>query len=232
MTDHPFKAQIIKGKYQITKNIFVICYLSVLEANDHEIKTFLRIKGKAAAMVSIGTKIYFDANPINKMNVMRQRDFDVFSITVKQIEDMDGKPVHVCTPIHKESRPELRAAERKETNFLVSIANSSSQFQAMNGCSQGLSLLYKPNRAMISLSLDRSYNFSVPLKDEIYLMEGKIKHIQYNWETHHHIIGVHFPNLSKDHEIVLNRLIDPDYKIDISTKSSIDTSAGKISIDD
>lgn len=183
-------------------------------------------------MVPIGTKIYFNADPINKLNVLRQKDFEVIYITVQKIEEVDGKPLHICTPIHKETRPEMRGSERKEVHFPVIMANSSSQFEAVNGCSEGLSLLFKPNRAMVSLSLNRPYQFSINFKEETYLLDGTIKHIQYDWASHHHVIGIHLSNLTKDQEILLNRLIDPEYKINISNKSTIDSAAGKISIDD
>jgi hypothetical protein len=145
---------------------------------------------------------------------------------------MDGKPLLVCSTIHKETRPDMRQWERREVRFPVTITNSGSRFESLNGCSRGLSLLYKPNRAMVSLSLEKIYPFSIHLKGEQYLFDGNIKHIQYDWDSHHHTIGVHFPHLSKDQEIVLNRLIDPEYKITISNKSTVDSSAGKISIDD
>lgn len=208
------------------------CHLNVLEATDHDMKTFLRVKGNTYTMVPIGTKIYLNADSINKLNVLRQKDFDIFSITVQKIEEVNGKPLHICTTIHKETRAEMRGSERRDVHFPVSITNSSSLFETLNGCSEGLSLLFKPNRAMVSLSLDRSYQFSVQFREEDYFLDGNIRHIQYDWATHHHIIGVHFPNLTKDQEILLNRLIDPEYKINISTKSSIDSAAGKISIDD
>lgn len=232
MANSGFGTKVLQGKYQITKNTYVVCYLHVLEANDQALRTFLSLKKGSYTQVPIGTKIFFNAEPMNKQKSGPDHQFDIFSITVKQIEDMDGQPLHVCTTIQKSSRPDMRSQPRKNVDFPVQLTNSSSVFIAKNGNNRGLTLRYTANRAMVSLILNRSYNFSVHLKGEDYILPGKIKHIQYDWKSHQHIIGVDFSELTKDQDIILNLLVDPDYTVQLSDKQTVDTASGKISLDE
>jgi hypothetical protein len=150
---------------------------------------------------------------------------------VKRVEDMNGSPLHVCTPINKASRENMRATERRPVDFPVSLANANATFIARDGNSQGLTLQYVARHATMSLMLERSYEFSVTLKDTEHLLPGTVKHIQYDWQTHQHVVGVHFGSLNKDQEMIMNLLVDPDYIIPISNNASVDTATGKISVD-
>lgn len=222
----------LRGKYQITKNIFVTCYLDVVEATDKEIRTFLGLKRRSDTLVPVGTQIFFNAETINKINVRRNRTFDIFSIKVVEVEDMGGKPLHVCTAISKDSRADLRNDERKEAEFPVRLRGTKSDFIARGGTSKGLTMHYTAKRAMLSLNLGKLYNFSVQYKGNDYQLPGIVKHIQYDWKTHDHVVGVHFPNLDQESEIILNLLLDPEYTIDISSRQTVDTALGKISQED
>jgi hypothetical protein len=225
----PQKTKPLRGKYQLAKNIFVTCYLDVLEATDQEIRTFIGLKKRGDATVPIGTRIIFDAGVINRINVRRHGSLDIISIQVLKLEVMGGKPLHVCTAIQKGSRGDLREAERKEAEFPVFIEGKDAQFMASGGTTKGLSLHYTSKRAMLSLTLNRTYDFRVNYKGSDYIFQGVIKHIQYDWKNHEHLIGVHFPTLGPDEEIILNLLLDPEYTIDISGRQTVDTSVGKIS---
>ena len=85
---------------------------------------------------------------------------------------------------------------------------------------------------MVSLSLNRVYNFSVQLKGETYPLPGQIKRIQYDWTSYQHIIGVDFSALNKDQDIILSLMVDPEYTVQLSNKQTVDTASGKISVDD
>lgn len=222
------RAKVLKGKYQITKNIFVVCYLYILDANNDEVRTLIKLKSNAFAMVPVGTTIYFN---MGKENWLPDGDYSTFSVKVKRVEDLDGNSLHVCTAIAKGARKNSRAQERRPLDFPMTLAKSQSVFTAKSGNSQGLTLQYTANHAMVSLALDKTYEFSVSLKGEEYTLPGLIKHIQYDWQTHQHVIGVHFNMLNKDQEIILNLLVDPEYVIPISNNASVDSAAGKISLD-
>lgn len=222
----------LRGKYQVTRNIFVTCYLDVLEATDKEIRTFLGLKKRSDTLVPVGTRIYFDAETINKINMRRSNSFDIFSISVQEVEDLNGKPLHVCTTIQKETLTNRRSTDRKEAQFPVRLKGSKASFLAQGGAAQGLTLHYTARRAMLSLTLNQSYEFLLNYKDMEYVLPGQIKHIQYDWKSHEHVVGVHFPSLGEEEDIVLNRLIDPSYTIDISGRQTIDTAEGKISVEE
>jgi hypothetical protein len=232
MSTTKISTKTLKGKYQITRNIFVTCYLDILEASDKEIRTFLGLKKRSDTLVSIGTKIYFNAETNNKINVRRSNTYDIFSITVLEIEDMDGKPLHVCTPILKESRPDLRGEERLKTEFYLELEGAGTDFLAKSGTVKGLTLHYRAKKAMLSLTLHQEYSFKVIYKGELHRLPGEIKHIQYDWKSHDHIVGVAFNRLTREQETILNLLIDPSFTIDITGKQTIDSALGKISQDD
>ncbi len=232
MSNGQSTTKVLKGKYQLSKNIFVSCYLNVLEATDQEIRAFVGLKRNANTQVPIGTKIIFDAGAVKKNAPVPEASFDILSITVRQIEEKNGQPLLVCTPIQKETRQDQRQHERRDVDFPMQIANSSAVFIAKNGSSKGLTLQYTANRAMVSLSLNRVYNFSVQLKGETYPLPGQIKRIQYDWTSYQHIIGVDFSALNKDQDIILNLMVDPEYTVQLSNKQTVDTASGKISVDD
>lgn len=232
MSNGQSTTKVLKGKYQLSKNIFVSCYLNVLEATDQEIRAFVGLKRNTHTQVPIGTKIIFDSGAITKPGITSSSSFEILSITVRQIEERNGQPLLVCTSIQKETRQNERANERREVDFPLQIANSSAEFIAKNGNSKGLTMQYTANRAMVSLSLNRIYNFSVQLKGETYQLPGRIKRIQYDWKSYHHLIGVDFSDLNKDQDIILNLMVDPDYTVQLSNKQTVDTASGKISLDD
>ncbi len=223
--------KILRGKYQITKNTFVICYLHVVEASQHEIKTYLKLKAKGFSEVPVGTTIFFKVEPLNKGDDDTPPSYTIFSVKVTHVQEVNGQMLHVCTAVDKKQREELRAAPRRALEFPVALANSEALFTAINGNNRGLTLQYSANHAMVSLVLGRSYEFVMSHKETSYVLPGEIKHIQYDWQTHQHLIGVHFNKLDKDQDMILNLLVDPDYVIPISNKASVDTATGKISLD-
>jgi hypothetical protein len=225
LQQNPLK--ILKGKYQVTKNIYVTCYLHILEAGNEEVRTLIKIKSNAFAMIPAGTVLVFNGkDPQTGVGPK-----SVFSTQVLRVEELDGKSLHICTGITEENRPDLRSALRKPVKFPVLMAQSQALFTAIEGTNQGLTLLYSTNYAMVSLGLERVYEFSVQWKDETYLLPGHIKHIQYDWQSHQHLIGVQFKELSKDQQLILNLLVDPDYVVPISNNAVVDSAAGKISLD-
>jgi len=228
MSFDPLKAKVLKGKYQVTKNIYVVCYLYIVEANQDEVRTFIKLKSSAFTSISVGTTILFN---MGKSGSSKSDTYNVFSAKVKGVEEQDGQTLHVCTPIQKSERRNLRASERRPVHFPVGMSNSQAIFNALEGSSQGLTLRYSANHAMVSLTLDQTYEFKVNLKDELYCLPGSIKHIQYDWQTHQHLIGVYFGELNKDQAMILNLLVDPEYVVPISNNASVDSAAGKISLD-
>lgn len=228
MSFDPNQAKVLKGKYQITKNIYVVCYLYLVEATEAEVRTLVKLKSSAFTSIPVGTPILFD---MEKSNSTKNGLYRVFSSKVKSVEELDGHALHVCTPIQKSERPDLRASERRPVHFPVGISNSQAIFNAFAGSNQGLTLRYSANHAMVSLSLNRTYEFKVNLKDELYCLPGSIKHIQYDWQTHQHLIGVYFGDLNKDQAMILNLLVDPEYVVPLSNNASLDSAAGKISLD-
>lgn len=222
------KTQTIKGKYQIKKDIFASCYLDVIEADDKTFHTFIGTKHRSDTMVPVGTKLYLNAEAINRIKARRTNTFDEFCTVVQEVAVQDGKPVHICTPLLKESHPERRQQPRKPTEFFLQL-NGKAAFIAANGSPEGLRLIYKSRRAILSIRLHQICDFTVTYKAQEYTYPAEVVYIQYDWKTHEHVIGIRFTESDDHRETVMNLLIDPHYTIDLSGKQTIDTQAGKVS---
>jgi hypothetical protein len=222
--------QIIRAKYRLSKNTFVTCYLGILEASGQEIKTFLGLKKRADTSVPIGTKIFFDGGTRDKISMGTSQSVELFSITVQRVEEAFGRPLHICTPIDTEVRPEQRAQSRLHADFPVRLAGKELEFTVRDGNTKGLTLVCRTKRAMLSLLLNKPYDFTVHYKDTDYDLAGIVKHIQYDWKDHEHIVGIHLPALNEEKETILHLLLDPNYSISIRDRQRVDTAEGKISM--
>lgn len=221
----------LRGKYQIMKNTFVTCYLDVVQASEEGFKAFIGLSSRGGTVVPVGTRIFFRAEPSRQAEPQPSHAFELYSITVRQIEDVNGQPILVCSPIQKESRPDLRTEARKKVQFPVTLSgkNQGASFIAKEGTVNGLTLVYTAKKALLSLVLGQVYPFTVEYKGTAYHLPGEVKHIQYDWKTHEHLVGVHFRQLPEQEKIILNLLLDPNYTIPIMDRQTVDTALGKIS---
>jgi hypothetical protein len=220
-SDNPIR----KARYQITKNVFVHCYLQVLDANNQEVRLLLGVKHRSDTQVPIGTRIFLSTGGMN----LEGSQLSVYSVTVLNVEERDGLFVHICTPISRELADNRRAQPRLSVDFPVLLVDSQTLFMATDGTPEGLGLTYTAQRAILKLTLNESYDFKFNCKGEDCRLKGVIKHIQYDWRTFQHRIGLHFQDLRKDERILLNIMVDPDYTVPISNTQTIDSGAGKIS---
>jgi hypothetical protein len=230
------KPKTLRGRYQIKNNIFVTCYMDVEEASDNEFRTFISLKKRYDTMVPVGTKLMLNAESINKINARRSGSYDIFSVTVTGLELVDGKPLHICTPIQKTTYPNRRSRERRPTEFSLHLNGvPEGKFLVQNGALSeegspgGLKLRYQSKKAVLSVKLEQVCKFKVMYKGEEYVFSSSIKHIQYDWKRHDHEMGIEFVSTDDDIEFILNKLIDPEYTVQLSKRTSIDTAAGKIS---
>ena len=217
----------LRGKYQLSKNTYVACYLDVVEATDKEIHTFVGLKKRADGVVPNGARIYFDAEMINKINVRRSNTFDIFSVTVLFTRPSNGKTLHICSPINKETHGNLRETERQPMG--VHAVLNEAQFTVTDATRQGLTLLYTSKKSIMSLVVNHHYELLIQYKDESYPFPVEIKHVQYDWRSHEHVIGVQFGELSEDQQTILTLLLDPRFSIDLSGPQTVDTHQGKVS---
>jgi hypothetical protein len=233
MSSAPRTLRILRGKYRITRNVYACCTLDVLDANDHQMQLFLGLKKRGDSTMPVGTRIVLMGNNAGKDPAAPPAsEAESYSVTVQELGEQDGKPLLICTPIQRETFPERRKLPRRPVLFPIKMVHNDALFSAIDGNERGLTLKYSAQKALTALLVGNSYAFEVFHKDTHYTLSGEIKHIHYDWKYYEHLIGVHFPKLSKELLVVLNLLIDPDYKVQINSTQSIDTSAGKISQED
>jgi hypothetical protein len=232
MVDIPKSLRTLRGKYRIAQNVFVCCILHIVEANDHEMQLFLGVKRRRDGQVPVGTRIFLDMEPLNKIKGEKKQSTECLSITVKEVREMDGQQLLICSTLQKESITERRQKERISAEFSLRLADSGAVFTVVDGTDRGLTLRYTSNKPLISLLVDRTYEFIINYKETDYPLSGQIKHIHYDWKAFQHTIGVHFPEPGKEQEVILNLLLDPEYTVKISTNQTVDTSQGKVSIED
>jgi hypothetical protein len=226
-------AKTLMGKYQVRDNMHVICSLEVVDAKDGEFRTFIGIRRTSDVTVPIGTRIYLNADSIHKITARRTNVYDVYFVTVIGHEEIEGRPLHICEPLNKDTHPDLREVPRVSLDLptWVTLGDDGDRilFQVVNGTTSGFTLAYRSNHVLLGgIHLEEAYTFWVPYKDKEYDFMAFVKHIQYNWRTHEHRIGIEFCEMDSDHEVVLNLLIDPNYKIDITHTETIDPLTGKV----
>lgn len=219
---------VTRGRYQINKSVFAACFLEIIEANQQQLRLLLYSKKRGDQQVPVGTRIMLEFVGSAEDN----QTFVSNTVTVLKVESEDEQFIHVCTPIQQSISQERRKQERRPVSFPVLLIDSQTLFSAVNGSINGLELRYAAQRAMMKLTVGQNYQFKFNCKGEDCLLKGVVRHIQYDWLTFEHRVGIHFPSLTKDEQIMLNLMVDPEYIVPISDKQTIDTGAGKISLND
>lgn len=237
--------QTVNGKYRIARNVHASCRIDIMEEDADSLKLFLGVKKKADSTVVVGTRIFLDTPASKSRSVIRpqggsKEDIECASVMVREVSQLDGKALLVCSGIQRETLSERRRLPRREVSFPVRLnevaeAEESGKdygkpFIAIQGNTQGLTLQAdNGQKTLTRLVIDRHYNFTVRHKEIDYTLPGTIRHIRYDWKDYRHCLGVSFAALTSEQEVVLNLLLDPSYSIPISTSQTIDTSQGKIS---
>ncbi len=223
----------LRAKFQIKSNICVHCHVEVEDVSDTEFRIYVGVKRRGDTVLPIGSRIYiFPEN----MKVKKDGDNDLESeglyetasvqVLKHVVYEGDGSTVHLCTPIQRKLHKNLRSIERKPASFELRHGDQQ-EFSAENATTQGLGLLFKSEHPILAMTQDREYTLTATHKDKEYDFPGIIKHILYNWKTYEHRIGFELNPLDTQKEIVLNILIDPEYKTDLSA-STVDAASGKI----
>jgi PilZ domain len=202
--------KILKAKYQANKNLFVTCYLNVVEATSKEFKAQIGIRSPGDTIVPVGTKLYLIQE---NFSPTENGDPDLFFVVVEGIEIDGGLPVQVCSPICKENRQDSRKKERQDCYFEVSSIDGMAfeQCTAINGSMKGLGLKLKAAKIYSGLVLDNTCQLSIPVaeENETISLPVKIAHIQYNWQTYEHLIGVQILQATTQDSELLYRLLNP-----------------------
>ncbi len=102
------------------------------------------------------------------------------------------------------------------------------ELKVINGNLNGLGLVLQADRMFSSLTQGRDYPLITQFNGQDYEFTGTVCHMQYNWQTLIHRIGVTLHPMDKEHETVLSKLIDPNFTIALK-HGEVDTTAGKIS---
>lgn len=223
--------QTLKAKYQVNRNLFVTCNLDGIEATDDGIKAQIGIRSPGDTIVPVGTKLYLPSHTIKSVGP-EGNEYEIFFVVVLGVAIEYGQPAQICSPIQKERRKNKRQVERKACQFKISFAEMpETEFSAISGTPQGLTLRYNPSRLFIGLVLGNEYTLKTRYKEEDLAFPIQIVHLHYDWQTNNHLVGARVLQLSQTQELMLNRLIDPNYKIEVKQTASIDTDEARIRSD-
>lgn len=230
--DIELKAESLQAKYQIHHNLFVTCTLDIVEANSDGMQAQISVRSRGDTVVPVGTKLHL-IFPKPYPEIMADRRFEVLYVKVLGIEIIKGKPVQVCSPICREVRTDTRKHERKTCRFEVKLAElSTTAFTVVNGSINGLTLVDSTAKLFIGLGLGNEYHINATHKDEIFSFPAKVAHIHYDWRQHQHQVGVKILSLTPVQKVVLNRLIDPNFVLEMTQTASVDTDEALIRHDD
>jgi hypothetical protein len=224
--------QSLKAKYQVNRNLYVTCYLDGIEATADGIKAQIGIRSPGDTIVPVGTKLYLPSHTIKSVGPEGGNEYEIFYVVVLGVAIEYGEPIQICSPIQKEKRKNLRQHDRKVCQFRINFEEmESTEFTVVNGSSHGLTLLYKPSRLFIGLVLGNEYTIHTLYKEQDYTFPGQVTHIQYDWQSNQHLVGMQILQLTQTQDAMLNRMIDPNYKIEVRQTASIDTDEARIRSD-
>lgn len=219
----------IKARYQVNQNIFITCYLEVMEASSQAgLKAQIGIRIPGDTIVPVGTKLYLATEPA-KTGDIDSDSFELFYSVVQGIEIFEGIPVQCCSPIYREQHQNRRSKERMPVEFSVQLKEMGDQdFQVIEATPGGLTLRHKFAGTLSGLLIDHAYHFDLRYKDLEATLTGHTVHLQYDWHHHVHHIGLKLLNLTPTQENMLSLLIDPKASVDITQKSLVDAEEFRI----
>jgi hypothetical protein len=219
-------AQPLKAKYQVNRNIYVTCYLDIIEATMDGMKTQVGIRIPGDTILPVGTKLYItQVTPKEQV----EDEFEAYYVTVQGVEVEQGLPLQLCSPIMREKRRNMRQRDRKQANFAVKLLElEDTEFTVINGSIDGLTMQYRTTGMLIGLVLGQQYDLHMEYKEQSLNLPVEAIHIQYDWHNNNHLLGVKVLELSQNQEFMLNRLIDPSYTFEVKQSALVDTEEARI----
>ncbi len=213
----------LKAKYQVNKNLFVICYLDIIDATSEGFKAQIGIRVPGDTVIPVGTKLYLALHPTRPF-AMEEDDFETFYVLVQGVEIQHGLPVQTCSPILRERRKNKRGIERRESHFEVKLQQIEGRsFTAMNGTLRGLTLMYQATGMFIGVVLGSTYQLDTAYKETPLSFPVRIAHIHYDWYSNQHLMGVRILEMSPREEPYFMRLIQPPPAGGYDQSASVDT---------
>lgn len=217
----------LKAKYQVKDNIFVTCSLDVIEATATGLKTQIGIRMPGDVFIPPGTRLYIISGTSSQTSSKGEQER--FYVVSQGIEVMDGVPVMACSPITRETIPNRRKQERLACQFSARMDDLGQlKFTATLGSTLGLTLICHPSKRLIGLVVGKQQELQVRYKDRDYPFSTEITHIHYDWQKCRHSVGVKFKDLTEQQEVIIKRLIDPEYTVEISQTALVDPEQARI----
>lgn len=224
------ETRTLLGKYQIQRNIYATCFLDVLEADGEALIAHVGVRKRADTEVPAGTRLILMTEQLQKITQRQKQSCDIFYVTVlSTYKDEHGLAVHKCTTVQRETIPERRAKERAEVRVPVHLKGGEELFTMINASTKGLTLEFTSKKAVMRFRLDEVYTVQISHRGKFHEFPIRIKHIQYNWKSHLHTLGVGFESLNWEQETIINLIIDPTYQVKLPESQKIDTGEFKIS---
>jgi hypothetical protein len=209
----------LAAKYLLQAQTYVNCFVSIESRSEEETLLLLGVKTPGDTQLPIGTQVFLRQDP--SVLGLKKMYFTVLGLTQKA-----GRLLHVTTPLCQEVLTDRRQHPRLQTRF--QIQSGEQHYKSLNGSLGGLLLLYRTQSTLLGLTVGQTGTYLLTHKGKDYPYPGRIVHIQYDWKGHQHLFGVGFDKLDDEQQTILNLVIDPDFKIDLSKKETIDASQGKI----
>lgn len=224
-----FSEDSLKARYQVHKNVFVTCYLDIIEATVEGFTAQVGIRAMGDTVIPVGTKLYLTSAPIKAAKNLRDDEFEMFYVLIQGVEIDCGVPLQTCSPIYREIRENNRLLDRVETDFSLQMKEIGDlPFLVLNGSHGGLTLQYQASGMFMGLVPGNQYHLKLTHKDKVAIVPALATHIQYDWYNNQHLLGVHFLKLDDKQEFMLNRLLDPQFEVKINQRALVDTDEAKI----
>ncbi len=220
--------QSLRAKYLANKNLFVVCYLDVIEATADGFKAQVGIRVPGDTIIPVGTRLYLQPDG-GRVKVSASGEFELYYVIAQGVEISDHLPVQVCSPIYREAGTNRRRVERIETDFDVTVQEIGDvPFKVVEGSHKGLTLEFKATGLFVGVVLGSEYHLNLNYKGQAFTLPVQVNHIHYDWHCNQHRVGVKILQLHAGQEAILSKLLEPTKKLDLKQKALVDTDEARI----
>jgi hypothetical protein len=215
------------AKYQVHRNLFVICRVEVTQATATGFKAQIGIRQPGDTIVPVGTRLYLLGDNVASLPQKTAQGYELFYVNVEGIDISYGMPVQVCSPIQREIQPDRRRTVRQPTSFpLILTDMETPPYTVVSAHAGGLTMVDNNARPFVGLGLGNTYHLAMsPLREPDLIFPITIRHIQYDWMENQHRLGVQINRLSKLQTTVLLQLIKG---VALAQATTVDTGSGLI----
>lgn len=216
------------------------CYLNLIEIKKDYIKAQVGKRSYDDIVFVPQTRLVVDRTQfkggklpltLNTEEEGAENIVEVLYLDVLETEVANDNVYHIFSPIHKLHFKDRRQTPRKQCHFISTFDKFGYKFKVVEGTTQGLTLEFSSEKVLSGLVINQEYTLRSQFKTQPLDITVKLKHINYDWYTQVHRIGMSVSPLKAVQENILQHLIDPNYQFVLEQTDTVDMAGGRIRLD-